>query len=386
MTAPISRVGQQSSTVYTAPPAVCDKKTEEDVIAMVRSVDAKTVLKGLSSLCVPVAEIIKLMGKMDDGMLQDPITRAALDNLKNRKLTEAEAIMCIHNDGNVNINRIGLYSPSAPVAELVSVLKERRWPYMSDYLTGPALQNLTERKLTRSELIKFVGGDLSAVSEGLEKMQKKDYAGAEIAFTRAISLDPKSATAYINRGINRINSGNYKGAISDFNQVLDKVEPGNMLAFLYRAIAKYRNGSRVSAVIDALKAVKRDEGENVTSRVIKREARKLDMKEFIDPVPPGLHINYSDEVEGYFTKRISQERRNVQLYILRGVAKVWHWNVDGAFEDYQRAYEADPNGTARFIDSLLAKFDLEPYFNVEQALWEKFREHIGPPISLPSGD
>jgi len=374
MTAPIARVGQQSSTVYTAPPAVCDKKTEEDVLAMVRSGDPKTVLKGLSSPCVPVAEIIKLMGKMDDGLLRDPITRAALDNLKNRKLTEAEALMCIHNDGNVNINRIGIASSSVPLAELVKVLRENRWPYMDNWLTSPALENLVSRNLTTAELTKCFGSDLSAVSEGIEKMKKNDHAGAEAAFTLAISLDPKSASAYVNRGINRMNSGNYKGAISDFNHVLDKIDPENMLVFLYRAIAKYRNGSRVSAVIDALKAAKHDKGGNVISRIVEREARKLNMKEFIDPVPPGMHVTYSDEVEEYFTRRISQEGRKPQLYILRCVARVWKWDVEAAFEDYQSAYSLDPNGTPRFIDSLLAKIDLEPYYTAEQVIWDSFRE------------
>jgi len=373
MTSSVARLGQQSSTVYAAPRVACDKKTEEDALAMIRSGDEKTVIAGLSSPCAPVAELIKLLEERRWPDNRDGLTEAASMNLRVRILTEAEAVMCIHSNGDDNIKRIGLSSPSAPVAELMRVLKERHWPYLNDWLTGPASRNLMGRDMTKAELIRYVtGGDLSVVSEGIEKMRKKDYTGAEASFTLAISLDPKNAIAYINRGIARINRGDFKGAIKDLDHVIKRLELGNALAFLFRAIAKYRAGHRFTGVLDFLKADKLDGGE--VALVIDREAKKLDLKGYIQPKPENLSKYRMDDIEAYFTKRISREGGRTDLYILRGLARVMDYDVTGAFKDYQYANNVNSDGANRFIDSLLAKIDLEPYLTTEQALWDEFME------------
>jgi tetratricopeptide (TPR) repeat protein len=70
-----------------------------------------------------------------------------------------------------------------------------------------------------------IGGTNNATAmnyfkEGTAKMDGGDNSGALVAFTQAITLDPKFYKAYANRCASRINLRDYKGAIEDINVAL----------------------------------------------------------------------------------------------------------------------------------------------------------------------
>ena len=57
-------------------------------------------------------------------------------------------------------------------------------------------------------------------TEGCAKLGSNDNSGALVAFTQAITVDPKFYKAYANRCASRINLHDYKGAIEDINVAL----------------------------------------------------------------------------------------------------------------------------------------------------------------------
>src|SRR5262245_63810477 len=59
------------------------------------------------------------------------------------------------------------------------------------------------------------------VRHGIERFGKNDIAGAIADYDRAISIDPKLAEAYLNRGKAKRAGGDLDGAITDYEIVTD---------------------------------------------------------------------------------------------------------------------------------------------------------------------
>ena len=60
---------------------------------------------------------------------------------------------------------------------------------------------------------------------------------AILYYDKAIELNSRYAESYCNRGVSRAESGNYKGAISDFNKSIN-VKPELTIAFFNKANIK----------------------------------------------------------------------------------------------------------------------------------------------------
>ncbi|MCX6770253.1 MAG: tetratricopeptide repeat protein [Candidatus Micrarchaeota archaeon] len=87
------------------------------------------------------------------------------------------------------------------------------------------------------------------------KLELGDYKGAIKDCDKAISLDPKHAYAYNNRGAAKYHLGDYKGALEDCDKSIS-LDSENAYAYLNRADIKLKLGYTGGAITDYAKAAR----------------------------------------------------------------------------------------------------------------------------------
>ncbi len=76
-----------------------------------------------------------------------------------------------------------------------------------------------------------------------------DYADPISFYSSALSMNPKSALAYNNRGSFKVNGNDLKSAIDDFNQAI-QIYPEYEEAFNNRGVAKLMSGDNTGSIVD----------------------------------------------------------------------------------------------------------------------------------------
>jgi len=97
-----------------------------------------------------------------------------------------------------------------------------------------------------------------AFNRGLESVKEKDWRSAVDAFSEALRIEPpqpRSAEAYVWRGISRGSLQDFPGAMDDFEQALQR-DPTNALAYRGRGYFRARQGERDGAFADLSEAIK----------------------------------------------------------------------------------------------------------------------------------
>ena len=92
------------------------------------------------------------------------------------------------------------------------------------------------------------------ILSGFERVSKSDLPGSIVEFTKAIELNPKSATAKFWRGACKLLMGEAQGAISDLSAAI-VLNPKKVEAYIYRGSAYAKLGNKLQATIDLDKAV-----------------------------------------------------------------------------------------------------------------------------------
>ena len=90
--------------------------------------------------------------------------------------------------------------------------------------------------------------------EGLIKMQKNDFEGAILEFTKAIEINPQFINAYLYRGGAKGELNDYRGAIADFTKAI-VINPKSDDAYYLRGLAKSKFKHYKEAILDFSKAI-----------------------------------------------------------------------------------------------------------------------------------
>lgn len=138
---------------------------------------------------------------------------------------------------------------------------------------------------------------------------------------------------YIQVGRTRISTGNFVGAIENFNIVI-KFKPQLPEPYFFRGVAKQQLEDYRGAIADYDKAV--DIKPYFPDAYINRGLAHLALNEYADAV--------SD-----YDKALDLSPRNAAIYNNRGIAKVSMKDIDGAIADYDKALEANPG----FVNALI---------------------------------
>jgi len=98
-------------------------------------------------------------------------------------------------------------------------------------------------------LTKYPDSTFALNNRGYLKLQNGDIKGAVADFDRAILASPRHAPAYHNRGICRSKMGDYQGAIADYTDAV-KLNPNMEGAFLNRGSVRFASGNYDDAIRD----------------------------------------------------------------------------------------------------------------------------------------
>jgi len=93
------------------------------------------------------------------------------------------------------------------------------------------------------------------LKQGVNKIQSGNYQGAIKDFTHAIQHETDVAAAYSNRCLAHIQLGDYQSAIADCTQAVS-LAPNNTEAFLNRGLAYYRLSHYQAAIADNERVIK----------------------------------------------------------------------------------------------------------------------------------
>ena len=128
---------------------------------------------------------------------------------------------------------------------------------------------------------------------GLAKLSLRDYRGAIADFDRVIEINPQHAGAYSNRGLAYYRWNNYKTAIADYDRAIE-INPQHAIAHSNRGLAYYKLNNYKTAIAD-------------------------------------------------YDRAIEINRQYANAYYNRGLAKRAQGDETGATEDFQKAEKLDPS-------------------------------------------
>ena len=225
-------------------------------------------------------------------------------------------------------------------------------------------------EITFVEEADLLGGALEAaahVSSGIEKQKSGDYDGAIADFDRAIEIDPENVGALVNRAVCKQDKDDHLGAISDWDRALE-LKPDNGGWYVNRGIVKETIGDYDGALCDYTRSVE-CEPDYVVAYIarayIKTKQRDCegaiaDYDRVIELWPEnaaafddrGLaksHQGNNNEAIVDFNHAIELQPSNADYYLNRGTAKASAKDYLGAISDFARAIELDP-GKARADD------------------------------------
>ncbi len=158
-------------------------------------------------------------------------------------------------------------------------------------------------------------------NRGIDKLDAEDFKGALSDFIEAIKINPKHKYAYYNRGIAKENLGDFKGALSDYTEAI-KINPWFADAHNNRGNVKLSLEDFKGALSDFTEAIKINPKHKYA--YYNRGIAKEDLEDY-----EGAIFDY--------TKAIKLNRNYGDAYWNRGLLKKKMKDTNGAVDDINRA-------------------------------------------------
>ncbi|GCA76137.1 lipopolysaccharide assembly protein B [Microcystis aeruginosa NIES-2520] len=183
------------------------------------------------------------------------------------------------------------------------------------------------------------------LNSAYNKGESGDYQGAIADYNQAIKIKPDYAAAYINRGIAKSDLGDKQGAIADYNQAI-KIKPDYADAYLNRGVAKSDLGDKQGAIADYNQAIKIKP--DYALAYLNRGVAKSDLGD-----KQGAIADYN--------QAINIKPDYALAYLNRGVAKKNLGDKQGAIADYNQAINIKPDYADAYYNRGIAKYNLGDY-------------------------
>jgi len=171
------------------------------------------------------------------------------------------------------------------------------------------------------------------INRGIERRDSNNYNGAISDFTAAIRIKPDYAYAYNNRGFAKRNLKDYYGAISDYSKAID-LDPDYALAYNNRGFAKRNLKDYYGAINDYSKAIelKPDDALYYSNRGVAKENLK----------------DYYGAINDY-SKAIELKPDDAMAYSNRGITKENLGDLNGACADWKKAASLGHQNSAQMV-------------------------------------
>ena len=170
-------------------------------------------------------------------------------------------------------------------------------------------------------------------NRGVERQNSKNYNGAISDYTNAIRIKPDYGYAYFKRAYSKAKLKDDYGAIADYNKAIE-LDPNNASAYSNRGGSKSKLKDYYGAIADSTKAIELDP--NFTNAYYNRGASKAILKDYYAAIAD-------------FTKAIEIDPNDAFAYSLIGAAKASLGDLDGACADWKKAARLGYADAAKWV-------------------------------------
>lgn len=221
----------------------------------------------------------------------------------------------------------------------------------------------TNRERARSDIARAIeldpaDGRPHAV-RGLALQSEGDLTGAVDAFTQALGCSRPEVSAYVYRGVLRVDGGDLDGAEADAAHAvreLPRAPAGHWIRGRARALRGDRYGAleeyELALALDPTHAATHSSRADVYVEMgdLARALTEMDQAValsgagtmFYNRGNVKLASRDLDGAEADFTRAIERDPEDMQAYLNRGTARLLRGKREGALEDFRRAAEGDP--------------------------------------------
>ncbi|RMG68261.1 MAG: hypothetical protein D6722_11995 [Bacteroidetes bacterium] len=196
------------------------------------------------------------------------------------------------------------------------------------------------------------------IRRGLDRLQAREFEGAEADFSYVLQLNPRNGAAYFNRGFARLQLENYPGAVQDFSLSID-INPANPDAYYFRGRAKVGLEDYLGGMMDFNIAI-RGEGREARYYRARAEAKSgledfrgaiqdldkaieltkgRDMDLVFDRAKAYISLRYFDQAIANLDIVVNERPMDPNAYNFRASVKLQAGDLDGACLDWSKAGE-----------------------------------------------
>lgn len=208
---------------------------------------------------------------------------------------------------------------------------------------------------------------------GLERLDTGDYLGAIEDYTLILANNPNNAIAYNNRAIARYNLGEYQGAVEDCNRAI-QLKPNEAAYYFNRGLARFNLQDYRGAISDFSEVIRlkpadadayfyRGEAHRLSGNYRQaiadyKEALRYNPNEAVTYNNLGLvyyHLKeYLKAIENY-TQALRINPDDIVAYFNRGVAQSAQGEYSHSIEDFSQALQRNPEYAAAYYHRGLAR-------------------------------
>ncbi len=216
------------------------------------------------------------------------------------------------------------------------------WKYRSVFLQD--LKRYPEALVAISQAISLEPQDIILLNQKASLLRKlKRYSEAAKIYDEVIIIrKQEKAFYYSNRGVVKLDLGDTKAAMSDFDKAIS-INPQFDKAYSNRAIAKYDLGDKQGAVLDYDKAI------NINPQYVLAYSNRGNAKSYLGD-KQGAILDYD--------KAININPQSAEAYSNRGAVKLDLGDIKGAVSDLDRAISINPQFAEAYSNRGNAKHKL----------------------------